>query len=298
MGFKAPRKARKGARDPLEDDNTVERDLDPTKVVSGGGKVAKRRRAGASDAPKAFQHIMRFMEAKAQRDADKKKEKKQQQQKKSAKAPGKDEPRQVTEELTIMPGESMTEFNRRVREKMYNNLRLVGTEYEAKAAPSTNPSRDDGNVVPAASKRAEHQRAHNARRKERRQAKRRGGAGSSDDDEARRDSSAPRFGEQAQAPPVFRALPKARFKRAVPLPNTPEATAESKRREELAIKKMIQRTARLSPLERMQARRKLASAGDSAAEKRILEAERDRAVRRYRMLRAARDAAAAPPALQ
>ncbi|KAJ2741606.1 hypothetical protein GGI20_005078 [Coemansia sp. BCRC 34301] len=54
---------------------------------------------------------------------------------------------------------------------------------------------------------------------------------------------------------------------------------------------MIQRTARLSPLERMQAKRKAKLEGDTAAEKRIIEAEREQAIRRYRMLRVARETA-------
>ncbi|KAJ2457677.1 hypothetical protein GGI02_006101, partial [Coemansia sp. RSA 2322] len=72
MGFKKP-KTCKSTRDPLEDDK-VERDLDPTKVLSGGGKVAKKHSNSISDAPKAFQHIMKFMEMKQNNDAAKKKQ--------------------------------------------------------------------------------------------------------------------------------------------------------------------------------------------------------------------------------
>ncbi|KAJ2616895.1 hypothetical protein H4S08_000567 [Coemansia sp. RSA 1365] len=57
---------------------------------------------------------------------------------------------------------------------------------------------------------------------------------------------------------------------------------------------MIQRTARLSPLDRLQAKRK-AKQSDSAAEKRIADVEREKAIRRYRMLRAARDSTASTP---
>ncbi|KAJ2039504.1 hypothetical protein GGI08_008189, partial [Coemansia sp. S2] len=105
------------------DDNKVDRDLDPTKVVSGGGKVAKRKGNSTSDAPKAFQHIMKFMEMKQNNDAAKKKQKEAERNKKpKTQNQG---PKEITEALTIMPGESMDEFSRRVRQKMTNNLQLI-----------------------------------------------------------------------------------------------------------------------------------------------------------------------------
>ncbi|KAJ1761793.1 hypothetical protein LPJ69_002959 [Coemansia sp. RSA 1752] len=77
----------------------------------------------------------------------------------------------------------------------------------------------------------------------------------------------------------------------VPLPNSKEEAEDIKQRDNLAVKKMIQRTARLTPLERMQAKRKAKELGDTAAEKRIIELERERAIRRYRMLRETRESA-------
>ncbi|KAJ2714695.1 hypothetical protein H4R19_001589 [Coemansia spiralis] len=284
MGFKKP-KAYKKKGDPLADADKRERDLDPSKILHGGGRVAKKK--NISDAPKAFQHIMRFVEMKTRRDEEKRKEKQKQKPATAKKPAVTGEPQVVTETLSIMPGESIPEFNQRVRLKMHNNLRLVGTEHEVKAKKSTNPSNDDGGPAQV-TKRTERKRVYNAQRKLRKQGKK----NDSDDDEGRPAAAAqPRFGEQAQAPPVFKTLPKERFKRPVPLPNSKEESSERAMRDEQAIKKMIQRTARLSPLERMQAKRKLKDQGDSAAEKRIIAAERDQAIRRYRMLRAARDSA-------
>ncbi|KAJ2769522.1 hypothetical protein IWQ56_000401 [Coemansia nantahalensis] len=286
MGFKKP-KAYKKKGDPLGDGDKRERDLDPTKVLHGGGRVAKKK--NISDAPKSFQHIMQFVEMKTRRDEDKRKEKERQKKLAAKKAAAKDEPQTVTETLRIMPGESIPEFNQRVRQKMHNNLRLVGTEQAADAGKSTNPS-NEGEGPAQVTKRTERKRVYNAQRKQRKQARKH--SGDSDDERpATATAAAPKFGEQAQAPPVFTALPKARFKRAVPLPNSREEADQRTVRDEQAIKKMISRTARLSPLERMQAKRKLRAQGDSAAEKRIIAAERDQAVRRYRMLRAARESA-------
>ncbi|KAJ2803683.1 hypothetical protein H4R20_002794 [Coemansia guatemalensis] len=287
MGFKKP-KTRKTNKNPLDDDK-IERDLDPRKALSGGSKVSKRanKHQQGSDAPKAFQHIMRFMEMKQQHDESKQKLQQQQAKRKSAKPALKGEPQTITDDLNIMPGESISEFDRRVREKMYNNLRLVGTKYEEEDRLNSNPSRDDGGKA-TVSKRTERKRRNDVIRKQRRLAKKHK---DDDDDETPNISSAPRFGEQAEAPPIFKALPKERFKKPVPLPNSREEKNEEKRREELALKNMIQRTARLSPLERLQAKRKANQQSDSAAEKRIAEAEREKAIRRYRMLRAARDSA-------
>ncbi|KAJ2158091.1 hypothetical protein GGF46_004026 [Coemansia sp. RSA 552] len=275
MGFKKP-KARKGDKDPLDDGR--ERDFDPTKAFSGGNKVKKRGAKQATDMPRSFQYVMQFMEKKTQRRQESKKAKQvEKKQKKRA-----DGPREITESLKMKPGESMGAFERRVRQKMENNLQLVGTSHEAAKSATT----EDGGGEAGLSKRAAARKRNSALRKERQRAKK---TQESSDEEG--SGEVPRFGEQAQAPPVFRALPKERFKKAVPLPNSKEEAMEKKRREEQAIKQMIQRTSRQSPLERMQARRKAKEAGDTAAEKRIMEAEREKAVRRYRMLRATREAA-------
>ncbi|KAJ2792025.1 hypothetical protein GGI18_000715 [Coemansia linderi] len=285
MGFKKP-KTRKSTSDPMED-NKVERDLDPTKVLSGGGKIAKKRGNSTSDAPKAFQHIMKFMEMKQNNDAAKKKQKEAERKKKSKTQ--NQGPKEITEALTIMPGESMDEFSRRVRQKMTSNLQLIGTSHEAKSKPHANPSRDEGDE-PDISKRSDRKKRNDAVRKQRKQAKKHRG---NDDDEPSREAAAPapKFGEQAQAPPIFKALPKDKFKKMVPLPQSKEEEQANKRKDDLAVKNMIQRTARLSPLERMQAKRKAKLEGDTAAEKRIIEAEREQAIRRYRMLRVARETA-------
>ncbi|KAJ2868515.1 hypothetical protein GGH94_000047 [Coemansia aciculifera] len=286
MGFKKP-KTRKSTRDPM-DDNKVDRDLDPTKILSGGGKVAKKKGNSTSDAPKAFQHIMKFMEMKQNNDAAKKKQKEAERKKKSkAQNQG---PKEITEALTIMPGESMDEFSRRVRQKMTNNLQLIGTSHEAKSKAHANPSRDEGEE-PDISKRSDRKKRNDAVRKQRKQAKKQRGHEDDDDNVGREQAAAPKFGEQAQAPPIFKALPKDKFKKMVPLPQSKEEEQANKRKDELAVKNMIQRTARLSPLERMQAKRKAKQEGDTAAEKRIIEAEREQAIRRYRMLRVARETA-------
>ncbi|KAJ2416601.1 hypothetical protein GGF41_005480, partial [Coemansia sp. RSA 2531] len=199
-------------------------------------------------------------------------------------------PKEITEALTIMPGESMDEFSRRVRQKMTNNLQLIGTSHEAKSKAHANPSRDEGEE-PDISKRSDRKKRNDAVRKQRKQAKKQ--RGSDDEDVVREQAAAPKFGEQAQAPPIFKALPKDKFKKMVPLPQSKEEELANKRKDELAVKNMIQRTARLSPLERMQAKRKAKQEGDTAAEKRIIEAEREQAIRRYRMLRVARETAGA-----
>ncbi|KAJ2131871.1 hypothetical protein IW139_002678 [Coemansia sp. RSA 353] len=289
MGFKSP-KAFKTNNVRLEESG--ERDCDPTKSFTGGRKVSKKRMKNrtTSDAPKSFQFVMNFMEMKQQKDANAKKakeaqEKRQRKQKEPVNA-GK--PQAVTETLKIMPGESMVEFNRRVRQKMENNLQLIGTDFEAKEKSSLNPSRDEGEQS-VVSKRTDRKRRNDAIRKERKQAKKH-----RDDDEtyeSHTTAEAPRFGEQAQAPPVFKTLPKERIKKMVPLPNSKEEAEDIKQRDNLAVKKMIQRTARLTPLERMQAKRKAKELGDTAAEKRIIELERERAIRRYRMLRETRESA-------
>ncbi|KAI9470281.1 hypothetical protein BX667DRAFT_501838 [Coemansia mojavensis] len=278
MGFKKPKTA-KTLRDPLDDG--TEHDFDPASRLSGGRKVSKKKHKGASDAPRSFQYLMDFMNSKQQKDAEASTKKKKKKKKRAQEDP--DKPKAITETLKIMPGESMSEFQRRVRSKMQNNLELIGTDFEAQPRPSGNPSKDEGDA-PVVSKRSERKRRNDAIRKQRKLAKKHRDEG----EWVSQDK--PRFGEQAQAPPVFKALPKAKFKKMVPLPNSAEEAQEKKRREEEAVKKMIQRTARLSPLERMQARRKAKDSADSAAEKRIMEDERGRAIRRYRMLRAAREA--------
>ncbi|KAJ2002895.1 hypothetical protein H4R26_003358 [Coemansia thaxteri] len=287
MGFKKP-KTCKSTRDPLEDDK-VERDLDPTKVLSGGGKVAKKHSNSISDAPKAFQHIMKFMEMKQNNDAAKKKQR-EVERKRAAKGP-KSGPKEITEALKIMPGESMDEFSRRVRQKMTNNLQLIGTSHEVKSKAHANPSRDEGEEADI-SKRSDRKKRNDAVRKQRKQAKKQRGQDSDDEVEPKAVATpAPRFGEQAQAPPIFKALPKDKFKKMVPLPQSKEEELAKKQKDEMAVKSMIQRTARLSPLERMQAKRKAKLEGDSAASKRIMDAEREQAIRRYRMLRVARESA-------
>ncbi|KAI9500141.1 hypothetical protein GGI25_002556 [Coemansia spiralis] len=258
MGFKNPKKL-KNLKSPLDDD-TVERDLDPTHELSGGHKPPKRK--ATTDTPKSFQHVMRFMEMKQQRDA------------KKPKATAKE-----TGNLNIMNGESMIEFNRRVKQKMHNDLKLVDSSKGPSKKPNSNSSNDSDVVV---SKRTERKKRNDLIRKQRKLAKKH-------KDEVEQTVSGPRFGEQAEAPPVFRALPRETFKKMVPLPNSKEEAAATKQKEDLAVKKMIQRTARLSPLERMQAKRKARLEGDTAAEKRIMEAERDKAIRRYRMLKAVRE---------
>ncbi|KAJ2737765.1 hypothetical protein GGI20_006382, partial [Coemansia sp. BCRC 34301] len=218
MGFKKP-KTRKSTRDPLDDDK-VERDLDPTKVLSGGGKVAKKRGNVTSDAPKAFQHIMKFMEMKQNNDAAKKKQKEAERKKKpKTQAQG---PKEITEALKIMPGESMDEFSRRVRQKMTNNLQLIGTSHETKTKTHANPSRDEGEE-PDISKRSDRKKRNDTIRKQRKQARKQRGHGSDDEpDTLKQPAAAPRFGEQAQAPPIFKALPKDKFKKMVPLPQSKE----------------------------------------------------------------------------
>ncbi|KAJ1965522.1 hypothetical protein GGI12_000703 [Dipsacomyces acuminosporus] len=288
MGFKRPKTKKSHSGNPLDSD-TVERDLDPTKVLSGGGKAAKKGNRNTSDAPKAFQNIMRFMEMKQKRDQEKKVQKAKD-SKKKAKPVKKDEPREITEKLKIMPGESMDEFNKRVQAKMDNNLKMIGTIHEQQQRPHDNPSRDDGGELAVISKRTDRKRRNDAIRKERKLAKKHKGEDSDNEEEIKlKQASAPKFGEQANAPPVFKALPKEKFKKMVPLPKTKEEELEKKKREELAVKNMIKRTARLSPLERMQAKRKAKKEGDTAAEKRIMAVERDNAIRRYRMLKVARE---------
>ncbi|KAJ2339119.1 hypothetical protein IWW50_006917 [Coemansia erecta] len=291
MGFKSP-KAFKANN--VQPDANGERDFDPAKSFSGGRKVAKKRMKGksTSDAPKSFQYVMQFMDMKQKNDASKKKAKdaeakRQNKQKDSATV---NKPQAVTETLKIMPGESMLEFNRRVRQKMQNNLQLIGTDFEAKDKGELNPSRDEGEQA-VVSKRTDRKRRNDAIRKERKLAKKHRDDGDDHDYELKQAAKAPRFGEQAQAPPIFKALPKEKFKKMVPMPNSKEAAAQEKQREEQAVKNMIQRTARLTPLERMQAKRKAKELGDSAAEKRIIEVERERAIRRYRMLRETRESA-------
>ncbi|KAJ2857202.1 hypothetical protein J3B02_001159 [Coemansia erecta] len=283
----------KPRREPGQEDDTVERDLDPTKkVLSGGSKVSKRSSRNTSDAPKSFQFIMQFMEKKKQNDEARRAQKKNDKVK-QLKQQEKLGPRVIKNDLKIMPGEDMREFNRRVREKLENNMQMINSGFlinDEKAR--LNPSRDDGEDA-VISKRSERKKKNDATRKQRRLAKKKSKAGGSDNEEdnVTRDNRGPRFGEQAQAPPVFRALPKETLKKMIPLPNSKEASIADKQREELAVKNMIQRTARLSPLERMQAKRKAKLEGDSAAEKRIMEAEREQAIRRYRMLRVARESA-------
>ncbi|KAI7829300.1 hypothetical protein BX661DRAFT_198073 [Kickxella alabastrina] len=304
MGFKNP-KTRKGNKEPNYEDDKVERDLDPTKkVLSGGGKVAKKNNRNTSDAPKAFQHIMKFMEMKKRNDQAKQQQK-QKEQTIAASAAGKKQttvgPKAITEDLKIMPGETMGEFNKRVKNKMENNMQLIGSSFEAKAKGNSNPAKDEGDEV-VVSTRSDRKKRNDAVRKQRRQAKKNKNKDSDDDEDdqaayARRKASAaaqPRFGEQAEAPPIFKALPKQMFKKMVPMPDSKEEAHATKIKEEVAVKKMIQRTARLSPLERMQAKRKAkleGPSGDTAAEKRIIEAEREKAIRRYRMLRVARESA-------
>ncbi|KAJ2525303.1 hypothetical protein GGI11_000135 [Coemansia sp. RSA 2049] len=308
MGFKKP-KSSKSQRNPLEEDDTAEqRNLDPTQLLSGGSKVSKRKAKRAqknNDTPKTFQHLMQFME--------KKKQKQQQQSdqnrtKKNGTTSG-GSGNKAQGSLSIMPGESMAEFSRRVKQKMQADLQRVdkGEDVTKRRAKNSggNATRDedDGDEEEVVvSKRSDRKRRNDMIRKQRKLAKKRKGLDESDDDTATAGGaiqqkgkvgvpavSEPRFGEQANAPPIFRALPKERLKKMVPLPNSKEELAEKKAREDLAVKKMIQRTARLSPLEKMQAKRKAKEQGDSAAEKRIMEAEREKAIRSYRMLRAVRE---------
>ncbi|KAI8323642.1 hypothetical protein GQ54DRAFT_97501 [Martensiomyces pterosporus] len=294
MGFKRP-KTKKSFTNPLEDDK-VERDLDPAKVLSGGGKAAKKGNRNTSDAPKAFQNIMRFMEMKQKNDQAKRQQKAKDEKRKAkaakaVKAEDRNKPKQITERLKIMPGESMQEFDRRVQAKMNNNLRLVGTINEPQAKASTNPSKDEGDEA-MVSKRTDRKRRNDAVRKERKLAKKHRSEGSDEEEvreQQRQTSTAPKFGEQADAPPIFKALPKEKFKKMVPLPQSKEEELETKNKEDLAVKNMIKRTARLSPLERMQVKRKAKKEGDTAAEKRILAVERENAIRRYRMLKVARE---------
>ncbi|KAJ2393089.1 hypothetical protein H4S02_000418 [Coemansia sp. RSA 2611] len=287
MGFKNP-KTSKSVRDPYDDG--TEHDFDPTATFTGGRRVSKKKlkRQGSSDAPKSFQYIMDFMDKKQQKDAnDRKARQAEAKKKKKRQQDPANAPRAITEKLKIMPNETMAEFNRRVRQKMETNMQLIGTDYELKEATGSNPSKDDGEAT-VVSKRPDRKRRHDAIRKERKLAKKRKNG---DDYELQKSVEAPRFGEQAQAPPIFKSLPKEKFKKMVPLPNSKEEADDKKRRADQAVKTMIQRTARLSPLERMQARRKAKQQGDTAAEKRIIEAERERAVRRYRMLRATQESA-------
>ncbi|KAJ2221244.1 hypothetical protein H4R99_007470 [Coemansia sp. RSA 1722] len=295
MGFRKAKKSGGKARQvPGQEDNKVERDLDPTKkVLSGGGKVAKRGSRNPSDAPKSFQFIMQLMEMKKSNDEARRAQKKSD-QKKQQKQKDKVGPRVINQELKLMPGEDMREFNQRVREKLENNMQMINSGFVLKNDKAKlNPSRDDGDDT-AVSKRTERKRKNDAVRKQRKLAKKNKKRGLDSDDDNDHDNmrvQGPKFGEQAQAPPVFKALPKETFKKTVPLPNSKEASAAAERKEEMAVKQMIQRTARLSPLERMQAKRKARLEGGSAAEKRIMEAEREQAIRRYRMLRVARESA-------
>ncbi|KAJ1952193.1 hypothetical protein EC988_003686 [Linderina pennispora] len=286
MGFKKPKTSKSYRVDTYnENDDKVQRNLDPTQVVSGGGKSSKRKNRNTSDAPKAFQHIMQFMEMKQKNDQRKRQQKKQAEEKaekEKAKAP--QGPKEITEDLKLQAGETIAEFNRRVRQKMANNLQLVGTSASVKAKKHDNPALDEGEEI-VVSGRSERKRKNDMVRRERKRLKKHGAADSDEEQMAVQ----PKFGEQAQAPPIFKALPKETFKRMVPLPASREEAQQKKLREELAVKKMIRRTARLSPLERMQAKRKAKMEGGSAAEKRIMEAEREQAIRRYRMLKVARE---------
>ncbi|KAJ2403143.1 hypothetical protein GGI23_000161 [Coemansia sp. RSA 2559] len=280
MGFKKP-KASKSQRNPLdEDDHAEQRNLEPSNIRSGGGrKVTKRQSKNTSDAPKSFQHLMQFMERKQQRDKEMAKNKKRDSK---GKATGSN--------LKIMPGESMPEFERRVTQKMYANLQLINKGEDPTVHNIiANPSRDDGDEA-VVSTRTDRKRRNDAIRKQRKLAKKHKGTDDMEDTiSGRKAVEEPKFGEQAQAPPIFHALPKEKIKKMVPLPNSKEEQTEKKLRDELAVKKMIQKTARLSPLEKMQAKRKAKEMGDTAAEKRIMEAEREKAIRRYRMLRAVRE---------
>ncbi|KAJ1799444.1 hypothetical protein LPJ59_001828 [Coemansia sp. RSA 2399] len=280
MGFKKP-KASKSKRNPLdEDDQAEQRNLEPSNIRSGGGrKVSKRQSKSTNDAPKSFQHLMQFMERKKQRDQEVAKNKKRETKGKAAGG-----------NLKIMSGESMPEFERRVTQKMYSNLQLINKgEDPTVRSVIGNPSRDDGDEA-VVSKRTDRKRRNDAIRKQRKLAKKHKDTDDLEDaTKARKVVEEPKFGEQAQAPPIFRALPKEKIKKMVPLPNSKEEQTEKKLRDELAVKKMIQKTARLSPLEKMQAKRKAKEMGDTAADKRIMEAEREKAIRRYRMLRAVRE---------
>ncbi|KAJ2724357.1 hypothetical protein GGI07_002036 [Coemansia sp. Benny D115] len=286
MGFKKP-KTRKGNAEPNYNEDNTKRDLDPTKnILSGGGKVAKSKNRNTSDAPKAFQHIMQFMAMKQRKDQQQTDTKK----KPKPKEPG---PKLVTENLSLMPGESLKEFDKRVNKKMQNNMQIVGAGISTNESTpvNNNPSRDDGEVG-LVSKRSERKKRNDAVRKERRMAKKAKNQDSDDEEYAGR-SNGPKFGEQAQAPPIFKTLPKETFKKMVPLANSKEAQQAKKQREEVVAKKLVEKSSRLSPLERMQMKRKakMEGGGRSAAEKRIMEEEREKAVRRYRMLRVARETA-------
>ncbi|KAJ2781689.1 hypothetical protein GGI15_003146 [Coemansia interrupta] len=297
MGFSKPKKNKSKTGPDVYGENGS-RDLDPTKVMSGGSKVAKRGSRNTADAPKKFQHMMHFMEMKKKNDETRRQQKEKslkQQQKQKQKQQGEGSGNQVIKDmLEIMPGESMYEFNQRVKQKMENNMRMVNSKAmndDGKAA--LNPSRDEGGES-TVSKRTDRKRKNDAVRKQRKIAKKNKGMDSDDEEDTGvsvQNASAPKFGEQAQAPPIFKALPKEKFKKMVPLPHSKEAATAEKQKQEVAVKKMIQRTARLSPLERMQAKRKAKEEGGSAAEKRIMEAEREKAIRRYRMLRVARESA-------
>ncbi|KAJ1934290.1 hypothetical protein FBU59_005747 [Linderina macrospora] len=290
MGFKKPKTTKSYRVDTYnEGDDKAQRNLDPTQVVSGGGKASKRKNKNTSDAPKAFQHIMQFMEMKQKNDERKRQQKQQaaaKAEKEKPKLKGPQGPKEITEDLKIQVGETMAEFNRRVRQKMTNNLQLVGTSASVKAKKHDNPALDEGEEK-VVSGRTERKRKNDAVRRERRRQQKNKNRGSDSEDE--QVEMKPKFGEQAQAPPIFKALPKETFKKMVPLPASREEAQQKKLREELAVKKMIRRTARLSPLERMQAKRKAKLEGGSAAEKRIMEAEREQAIRRYRMLKVARE---------
>ncbi|KAJ1674043.1 hypothetical protein EV182_004082 [Spiromyces aspiralis] len=107
-------------------------------------------------------------------------------------------------------------------------------------------------------------------------------------------SDTPKFNETVSAPPIFTSLPKARFKKMVPIEGTREAQDLEKKKTAMAIKKMIERTSRLSPLERLQQQRKLkqtqksGEGGISPAEQKALEIERQKAIQRYRLVKVAR----------
>ncbi|KAJ1667075.1 hypothetical protein IW140_002287 [Coemansia sp. RSA 1813] len=284
MGFKKP-KTTKSTRNPLDEDNSVERNLEPSNILSGGRKLSKRKTKTISDAPKSFQYLMQFMERKKQRDQELANNKKRKRKQPTAS--------KNIGNLNIMPGESMPEFERRVNQKMYANLQRVDKgEDVTDQKVHDNPSRDDGEEI-VVSKRTDRKRRNDVVRKQRKMAKKHKDADDMEDVAKSKSVEEPKFGEQASAPPIFRALPKEKIKKMVPLPNSKEEKTEQKLRDELAVKKMIQKTARLSPLEKMQAKRKAKELGDSAAEKRIMEAEREKAIRRYRMLRAVRESSAA-----
>ncbi|KAJ1913108.1 hypothetical protein H4219_005347 [Mycoemilia scoparia] len=367
---------KKSATEPGPHDDKLVRDLPPTKILSGGNDIRRKKKkavlnntgkAGGglqvtSDMPKSFARLVNFVNKKKSQDEQEKKAQKSNNKKgqnnKGNKTNANNDEDGV---LKIKPGESFKAFNRRVKRSMEKKLLQSDVPNTRQSQHSSNGT-SYGPDGPEISNISERKRRNQEVRKEKlkRQKKKKGlqdDSGSEVEDDIEVDdqltetaqgtqesaaiiesslkktqkqkrqlqqikensvdqdelekvtksltkkshlmqnaSDQPRFNEVAEAPPVFTSLPKARFKKMVPIAGTKEAKEQAKKKEAEAIKKMITRTSRLTPLERMQQQRKAKLAnkigGDSSpAEKQALEIERQKVIQRYRAIKAQKIAA-------